>query len=97
VVHSYVDGTYGRGGHSRAILGQLGPDGRLLALDRDPDAVAAGRALQAEDPRFRIVHSAWSALGSGLNNDVNAIAAIGSDLYVGGDFTEVGQATGVLD
>ena len=45
----YVDGTFGRGGHSRAILEQLGPAGRLLALDRDPDAVAAARALQAED------------------------------------------------
>jgi 16S rRNA (cytosine1402-N4)-methyltransferase len=62
----YVDGTFGRGGHSRAILGQLGPAGRLLALDRDPEAVAAAVALQAEDPRFRIVHSAYSALGDVL-------------------------------
>jgi 16S rRNA (cytosine1402-N4)-methyltransferase len=59
----YVDGTFGRGGHSRAILGQLGPEGRLLALDRDPEAVAAALPLQQEDPRFRLVHSAYSALG----------------------------------
>ncbi|MEO8445453.1 MAG: 16S rRNA (cytosine(1402)-N(4))-methyltransferase RsmH [Gammaproteobacteria bacterium] len=62
----YVDGTFGRGGHSRAILGQLGPTGRLLAIDRDPEAVAAARVLQAEDARFRIVHSAYSALGEVL-------------------------------
>ncbi|MEO8224874.1 MAG: 16S rRNA (cytosine(1402)-N(4))-methyltransferase RsmH [Gammaproteobacteria bacterium] len=62
----YVDGTFGRGGHSRAILGALGPTGQLLALDRDPDAVAAAQALQAEDARFRSVHSAYSALGEVL-------------------------------
>ena len=62
----YVDGTFGRGGQSRAILGQLGPEGRLLALDRDPEAVAVARDLQAEDPRFRIVHSAYSALAAVL-------------------------------
>ena len=62
----YVDGTFGRGGHSRAILEQLGPAGRLLALDRDPEAVAVGRQLQAEESRFQIVHSAYSALGDVL-------------------------------
>lgn len=74
----YVDGTFGRGGHSRAILGQLGPAGRLLAIDRDPDAVAAGRKLQAEDSRFQVVHSAYSALGEvlatqGVNGQVDGI------------------------
>ena len=62
----YVDGTFGRGGHSRAILEQLGSRGRLLALDRDPDAVAVARDLQAEDSRFQIVHSAYSVLGEVL-------------------------------
>ncbi len=58
----YVDGTFGRGGHSRKILEQLGPDGRLLAVDRDPQAVSAADAL-ATDPRFAIVKGELAELG----------------------------------
>lgn len=58
----YVDGTFGRGGHSRAILRQLNNDGRLLGLDRDPEAIAAGQLLAAEDSRFDIRHCAFSQL-----------------------------------
>jgi 16S rRNA (cytosine1402-N4)-methyltransferase len=57
---TYVDATFGRGGHSRAILQQLGPSGRLIALDRDPQAVAA--ASDIKDPRFVIEHAAFSEL-----------------------------------
>lgn len=54
----YVDGTFGRGGHSRAILAQLGPAGRLLAIDQDPAAIAAAEAIN--DPRFTIVHGSFA-------------------------------------
>lgn len=57
----YVDATFGRGGHSRLILDRLGPRGRLIALDRDPDAMRAGAVLQ--DARLTLVHSAFSRLG----------------------------------
>ncbi|MBW8907189.1 MAG: 16S rRNA (cytosine(1402)-N(4))-methyltransferase RsmH [Betaproteobacteria bacterium] len=57
----YVDGTFGRGGHSRAILERLGPQGALIALDRDPDAERAAQELR--DARFTFVRTAFSALG----------------------------------
>ena len=47
----YVDGTFGRGGHSRSILARLAPEGCLTAFDVDPRAVAEARRLEAEDPR----------------------------------------------
>jgi 16S rRNA (cytosine1402-N4)-methyltransferase len=61
----YVDGTFGRGGHSRLILEQLGPRGRLIALDRDPQAVAAASAIA--DARFSIAHAPFSALARVLD------------------------------
>ncbi|MDO5101814.1 MAG: 16S rRNA (cytosine(1402)-N(4))-methyltransferase RsmH [Lautropia sp.] len=65
----YLDGTFGRGGHSRLILQALGPGGRLLALDRDPEAVAAGQAMAAEmkDARFEIVHQRFSVFDQVLD------------------------------
>ena len=62
----YVDTTFGRGGHSRAILAGLATDGRLLALDWDPDAVRAARALEHEDPRFSVEHANFRSLDSVL-------------------------------
>ena len=57
---TYVDGTFGRGGHSRMILSRLSPLGRLIAFDRDPDAVAQANAIA--DERFSIRHEAFSHL-----------------------------------
>ena len=59
---SYLDATFGRGGHSERILAALGADGRLIAIDRDPDAIAAGRARFASEPRLRLVHGAYADL-----------------------------------
>jgi 16S rRNA (cytosine1402-N4)-methyltransferase len=61
----YVDATFGRGGHSRLILARLGPAGRLIALDRDPDAIRAGTALK--DARLVLVRRAFSQLGPVLD------------------------------
>lgn len=58
----YIDATYGRGGHSRRILEQLGPDGRLLALDRDPEAVAHAEQRFSGEPRFRVRRADFAAI-----------------------------------
>ncbi|MDT7837226.1 16S rRNA (cytosine(1402)-N(4))-methyltransferase RsmH [Aquabacterium sp. OR-4] len=63
---TYIDGTFGRGGHSRALLARLGPGGRLVAFDKDPEAIAVGEALAAEDARFGIVHDSFAGMGQAL-------------------------------
>ena len=57
---TYMDATFGRGGHSRRILSLLNDQGRLVAVDRDPQAIAAGAAIN--DPRFLLVHRAFGEL-----------------------------------
>ncbi len=57
----YVDATFGRGGHSRLILSRLSPQGRLIAFDKDPDALAAAATL--DDARFSIRHQGFAQLG----------------------------------
>jgi len=59
---TYVDATYGRGGHARQILSGLSAWGRLIAFDKDPQAVVAAQALQ--DPRFSIRHQGFTGLGA---------------------------------
>ena len=68
----YVDGTYGRGGHARALLERLSPRGRLIAIDRDPRAIAAATTGEAriDDPRFSIHHTSFAQL-------VPTLAALG--------------------
>ncbi|HET9122945.1 MAG TPA: 16S rRNA (cytosine(1402)-N(4))-methyltransferase RsmH [Acidiferrobacteraceae bacterium] len=58
----YVDATFGRGGHTAALLSRLGPNGRVLAIDRDPEAIDAGRRRFAADPRVAIRKGRFSML-----------------------------------
>ena len=57
---TYIDGTFGRGGHSRTILSKLGENGRLFSIDRDPQAIA--EAQKIDDPRFTIIHGPFSGM-----------------------------------
>lgn len=58
----YIDGTFGRGGHSRLILSQLNEHGKLIAIDRDPEAIKAAQAI--DDPRFMIKHGPFSDIAN---------------------------------
>jgi len=59
----YIDGTFGRGGHSREVLKQLGTQGRLIAIDRDPQAIEAAKQFD-DDARFSIVHGGFGQLAT---------------------------------
>jgi len=59
-----LDATFGRGGHARALLARLGPSGRLLAIDRDPEAIAAAQTLAAEDARVEVVQGPFAELAA---------------------------------
>jgi 16S rRNA (cytosine1402-N4)-methyltransferase len=87
----YVDATFGRGGHSRAILAALGPSGRLIALDRDPEAVAAARAIT--DPRFSITHAPFSELAHVLDAQLPGTGAA----LVHGVLADLGVSSPQLD
>jgi 16S rRNA (cytosine1402-N4)-methyltransferase len=71
----YLDATFGRGGHSWRILAALNEKGRLIAVDRDPEAINAGRAIN--DPRFRLVHRAFGEIAEAAReaglNDVDGV------------------------
>lgn len=83
----YVDGTFGRGGHSKAILAKLGPEGRLIAFDRDPRAIEVGRRIV--DSRLEVVHAPFSALDEEL-------ARLGIDA-VDGMLLDLGVSSPQLD
>jgi len=79
----YMDATFGRGGHSRALLARLSDKGRLLALDRDPQAIIEGERLAADDARFFIRHQSFADLGAALDEaGWNHVHGIGFDLGV---------------
>ena len=83
----YVDGTFGRGGHARAILRALGPRGRLVAIDRDPAAEAAAQRL--DDPRFTF-HRAWLS-------EVTQILDATGVTHVDGALLDLGVSSPQLD
>lgn len=64
----YVDGTFGRGGHSREILRRLAPEGRLLVLDRDPEAVDEARGLAREDARLEVEQMPFDRLSEAIDS-----------------------------
>jgi 16S rRNA (cytosine1402-N4)-methyltransferase len=76
----YLDATFGRGGHSLAILGRLGRSGRLFAMDRDPDAVAFARELANADPRFQIRQGPFSEI-AGFMRDVGVSGRVDGILF----------------
>jgi len=95
----YVDATYGRGGHSGRLLERLGPNGRLLALDRDPDAIADARTRYGDDPRFAIVRADFAALGAVLKAEDACAGSVDDRWYgaVDGLLLDVGVSSPQLD
>ncbi|MEQ9464405.1 MAG: 16S rRNA (cytosine(1402)-N(4))-methyltransferase RsmH [Haliea sp.] len=80
---TYVDGTFGRGGHSRALLGRLDDQGRLLGVDKDPQAAAVAAQLAAEDPRFTFFHGSFALLPEQLRRmGLDAVDGILLDMGV---------------
>jgi 16S rRNA (cytosine1402-N4)-methyltransferase len=74
----YCDATFGRGGHTAAILGALGPAGRVIAIDRDPDAIRAGQARFAGEPRLTLVRGSFGQLeervrAAGLEGELQGV------------------------
>jgi 16S rRNA (cytosine1402-N4)-methyltransferase len=88
----YVDATFGRGGHSAAILSCLSSQGRLIALDRDPAAIAAGRERFGAEPRLTLVHSAFG----NLLDAVRAVLKVDGGCEGGSTSGFVGRFAGVL-
>lgn len=79
---TYIDGTFGRGGHSREILKCLSPSGRLIGIDKDPEAIAVGQKLTTEDERFSIVQGSFANLSQlmaqqGIENVTGVLLDLG--------------------
>lgn len=78
----YVDATFGRGGHARALLARLGDGARLVGIDQDPEAVAAGQRLEREDERFRMVAARFDCLDRIAAEEGRALDGVLMDLGV---------------
>jgi 16S rRNA C1402 N4-methylase RsmH len=82
---TYVDGTFGRGGHSRALLARLSPAGRLIAFDKDPQAVqaAAEGPERIDDPRFVLEHASFASMREHLAaREISSVHGVLLDLGV---------------
>ena len=80
---TYVDGTFGRGGHARELLSRLGAGARVVALDRDPQAIAAGAELARQEPRLRLRQAAFSQWGQVLDElGIDSVQGLLLDLGV---------------
>jgi len=88
----YLDGTFGRGGHGRALLSRLGKQGRLFAFDKDPDAIAEGLKLAAQEPRFSIVQGSFADVDH-LLDDLGLVGFEGFD----GILLDLGVSSPQLD
>lgn len=86
----YIDCTFGRGGHSRAILDKLGPKGHLLAIDKDLEAIAFAKEQFASDQRFRIVHGSFAQIAE-IAGEANIYG------QVNGIFLDLGVSSPQLD
>ena len=88
---TYVDATFGRGGHTRAILERLGPKGRVLAIDRDPESCAAARSLFPTETRLTVVHAPFSKLSEILHTRKICQHVIGILFDLGVSSTQLDQ------
>ena len=89
----FVDGTFGRGGHTRKILEALGPGGELHAFDMDGDAIAVGKQLEAEDSRFHIHHAPFSDMA----NVLKKLPGRARGAFVNGVLIDIGISSPQLD
>ncbi|MBK4733556.1 16S rRNA (cytosine(1402)-N(4))-methyltransferase RsmH [Noviherbaspirillum pedocola] len=79
----FVDGTFGRGGHSRRILERLGPGGRLIAFDKDPQAIAVAQSLMLTDSRFEVIHNSFATISDALaSRGISAVDGVLLDLGI---------------
>lgn len=86
----YLDATFGRGGHTAEVLARLGPQGRVVALDRDPQAVAAGRARFGAEPRVQLLHAHFGHLR-------NVLSGVGVGAGFDGVLFDLGVSSPQLD
>jgi 16S rRNA (cytosine1402-N4)-methyltransferase len=79
----YVDGTFGRGGHTRLLLSKLDENARVFGFDKDPQALAVAAELEQEDPRFKIIHASFADLQQELEaRGIDLVDGVMADLGV---------------